>query len=277
MRFLLITVLLMPALCACDRIPGWTRAETGQSLLVAGSSTMLPLAENMVEAFLRDRRNVSAVCSGGGSSAGIVALRRGAIDVALLSRDVRGQEDAQGLRCLPYARNAVALVTHPSNPLSDLSVERMRAILVGDVDNWAAVGGKDGNIRVISRKAGSTTLQSINDLILHGDDITDAATLAASSGELLNLVAADPHAVGFVSYADWSHAPADMPTRIKMLTVNQVRMQRETILSGRYPLTRVLYFAMLEEQTPVARAFLDFALGPQGRKITAEMGLLPLR
>jgi len=277
MRHWLITLLLASALCACDRVPGWSSTETGQSLLIAGSSTMVPLAEKLLEAFLRDRRNITAVCDGGGSSAGIIALQRGAIDIALLSRDVSAQEDKQGLRCLPYARNGVGLAVHPSNPLSDLSVVQIRSILAGDVADWMAVGGKAGNIRVISRKSGSTTLQSVNDLILHGEDLTHDAVPAASATELMRMTADDPAAVGFVSYADLEHCPADLRSRIKILTVHQVPMQRETILSGRYPLTRVLHFAILEERTPAAQAFLDFVLSPQGRQITMEQGLLPVR
>ena len=91
------------------------------------------------------------------------------------------------------------------------------------------------------------------------------------------MVADDPQATGFVSYADLGLCPADLRNRIKILTVNQTPMQRETILSGRYPLTRVLHFASLEERTPAAQAFLDFALSPHGRKITMEHGLLPVR
>ena len=274
---LLMTLILVSALCACERIPGWNTPQAGQSLLVAGSSTMLPLAEKLAEAFSRDRGGFSVFCEGGGSSAGIVALRRGVIDVALLSRDVRDQEDAQNVRCLPYARNAVAFVVHPSNPVSDMSVEQIRAILVGDVADWTTVGGKAGDIRIISRKIGSTTLQSVNDLVLHGEDLADNAVQAASVAELLNRVAVDPQAVGFVSYADMEHCPPDLRGRIKIVTVNQAPMQRETILSGRYPLTRVLYFAFLEERTSVAQAFLDFVLGPHGRQITMEQGLLSVR
>lgn len=277
MRCILIAVFCIATLCACEHIPGWNHRETGQSLLVAGSSSMLPLAEKLVDAFVGNRRDVSAVCTGGGSTAGIVALRRGVIDIALLSRDVRGQEDAQGLRCLPYARNAVALVTHPANPLPNLSVEQIRSVLVGDVTDWVMVGGKAGNIRVVSRKIGSTTLQSVNDLILHGEDLAHSAAPAASATELLNMVAADPQAVGFVSFADMERCPVDLWSRIKLLTVNQVPMRRETVLSGRYPLTRVLHFAVLEKQTPAAQTFLDFALGPHGRQIIVEQGLLPVR
>ena len=276
MRHWLLALLLVPALCACDRIPGW-KTETGQSLLIAGSSTMVPLVEKLMEVFLQDRRNISVVCGGGGSSAGIIALQRGAIDIALLSRDVKTQEDTQGLHCLPYARNGVGLAVHPSNPLSDISVDRMRSVLIGDVTDWMPVCGKAGDIRVISRKSGSTTLQSVNDLILYGEDLAPDAVPAASATELMRMVAEDPQAVGFVSYADLERCPADLRSRIKMLTVNQVPMQRETILSGRYPLTRVLHFAILEERTPAAQAFLDFVLSPHGRQITTEQGLLSVR
>jgi len=105
-------------------------------MLIAGSSTMTPLAGKLTEAFLKENRDISVVLEAGGSTAGIVALRKRVIDVALMSRDVQGSEDAQGIICYPYARNAVAIVVHPSNSLSDISIDRIREIFVGDVREW---------------------------------------------------------------------------------------------------------------------------------------------
>jgi phosphate transport system substrate-binding protein len=271
-----IAVILVLALSGCEQIAAWNKTEKEQSLLMAGSSTMVHLAEKLTQAFTQGNQGISIVCEGGGSTAGIVALQRGVIDLALLSRDVHGREDAPGLRCLPYARNAVGLVAHPSNSLSDLSVEQIRHILLGDITDWAAVGGKTGPVRVISRNAGSTTLQIVNDLVVHGEDLAHDAVHAASARELLEKVAADPQAVGFVSYADLEHLANSSRNTVALLTVQGVPMQRETILSGRYPLTRVLYFAV-RDVTPAAQAFLNFALGPEGRKVTQEQGLLLVR
>jgi phosphate transport system substrate-binding protein len=187
------------------------------------------------------------------------------------------QEDAEGLGCYPYASNGVAMVVHFSNPLNDISIEQIRALLVGDNTSWAVLNGRMNTIRVISRKVGSTTLQSINDLILFGEDITSSAVEAASSTELLSIVAVDPHAVGFVSYADLANISEELRSRIRLLTVDQVSMCRETILSGRYPLTRILYFAVQNQRTPAANAFVDFLLSPRGRQIVVNHGMIPLR
>jgi len=237
---------------------------------------MVPLAEKLVAAFTKENRSVMAVCEGGGSTAGIVALRRGVIDVAIMSRDVRGSEDAPGIISYPYARNAVAIVVHPSNPLEDLSMETIRSVLVGDVADWARLHGAAGAIRVVSRQEGSTTLQSVNDLVLFGEDMTPDAQPEPTSVELMKKVAAEPNALGFVSYADLEHSPANERPTIKVLIVNKVPMQRETILSGRYPLTRVMHFVVQEKQTPTTHGFVAFIRSAEGRRITTEHGLIPV-
>jgi phosphate transport system substrate-binding protein len=272
-----VAVFLMFALCGCNSF--FERDEPGSegSLLVAGAFSMLPLAEKLTDAFSREKKGLSTVCEGGGSTAGIVALRRGVIDIALLSRDVAGHEDEQNVRCLPYARNGVGLVVHHSNALSDLLIEQIHDILTGGITDWEHLGGKSGSIHVISRDARSATLRGVNDLILHGEEMAHDAVWTSDIRELAEKVAADPKAVGIVSYSDMGLLPTSLRGTVKTLTVQGVPMQRETILSGRYPLTRVLYFAVRNTATPAAQAFLDFALGDHGKKVTRGEGLLLVR
>lgn len=271
-RFFLL--LLTMTLLGCEGIGGTQEAR--QSLLIAGSSTMLPLAEALGQAFAVRHGQVDVICEGGGSTAGIVALQRGGIDIALMSRDVRPREDGAYLRCLPYARNGIGLIVHAANPVQEISVAQARMLLTGEYDNWQQTGGQPGAVNVISRAKGSTTLQSVNDIILHGEDMTPNALTAGTAVSLVQSVGADPQAVGFVSYADIQELPAELLASVKLLSVEGVPMQRETILSGRYPLTRQLFFAV-RHTSPAAQAFLDFCLGPEGMKITREIGLLTVR
>jgi phosphate transport system substrate-binding protein len=271
-----VAVFLVFALCGCKPFSGRDDPESEGSLLVAGAFSMLPLAEELVDVFSRRQRGFFIICQGGGSTAGITALRRGVIDIALLSRDVTGQEDGRDVRCLPYARNGVGLIVHHSNALSDLSIEQIHDILTGVITDWERVGGQGGSIHVVSRDARSATLHGVNDLILHGVDMTYAVVPASDILELAETVAADPKAVGIVSYSDMGHLPTSLRGAVKTLTVQGVPMRRETILSGRYPLTRVLHFAV-RNATPAAQAFLDFAFGNSGKKVTRGQGLLLVR
>ena len=104
----------------------------------------------------------------------------------------------------------------------------------------------------------------------HGAVPVDSAAI------LVQNVGDDPQAVGFVSYADMQELPAELLASVKLLSVEGVPMQRETILSGRYPLTRQLFFAV-RHTSPATQAFLDFCLRPEGMKITRETGLLTVR
>jgi len=93
---------------------------------------------------------------------------------------------------------------------------------------------------------------------------------------LMKMVGSDPGAVGFISYADFEHAAAEQRALVKILTINGVHMQRGTILSGRYPLTRSMFFAVQEKQTPATSAFIAFFRSQRGRQITIEQDLVPV-
>jgi phosphate transport system substrate-binding protein len=239
-----------------------------ETLLIAGSSAMKLYMAPVVEAFAAKNPKASIVCEEGGAAAGVIALKREAIDVAMIGRDVTPEEDEDALRDFLVARDGVAIVVPKANPISSLTLKQLAEIASGAVTSWKAIGGADAPITVLDRPVTSELRKSFMDLVLEGEEPTHAATIAKGNEELMATLAANPHAIGYVSYHH-----ADSPG-IKTLTIGGVEMNRGTMLSGRYPLTRSFYLAVYMKPTPLADAFISFAVSKEGQSLLAGKGLL---
>lgn len=247
---------------------GLFEAERRVPLLIGGSSTMLQMTEALVAAFLRENRLIDPVVAGGGSLAGLLALKRGAIDMAAMSTDLTVEQDELFVRNYLVAKDCLGLVVHPSNPLSNLTIAQARAIFTGAIDDWGDVGGPDGRIVKYARPQRTTTQVAANTLIMDGNEMDADAAVLEEAADTIAAVAAEPRAIGYVAMQYFS-------PKVKVLAVNSIPIHRETILSGRYPFTRSFYYVLRGDSPEAARDFLLFAVGPKGQAVLGAMDVVP--
>lgn len=238
-----------------------------ETLLIAGSSSMKLYLEPVVEAFAAKHPKASVVCEGGGAAAGVLALKREAIDVALLGREVTAEEDDDHLRDFLVARDGVAIVVSKSSPIAGLTLKQLADIASGAVTSWKQVGGPDAAITFLDRPATSELRKSFMDLVLQGEEPMHGATIAKTYDEMAAAIATNVHALGYVSY---HHAGAEL----KALPINGVEMSRATMLSGRYPLTRSFYLAVYLQPSTLAESFVSFTMSKEGQSLLVDKGLL---
>ena len=126
-------------------------------LQIAGSTTVLPVAEECARVFMENHPGSLSVVSGGGSSHGVKAVADGTVDIGTASRDLKSTEkDAHpDLVAHGVAKDGVAVTVHPSNPVTDLTMEQLQGIYTGTITNWKDVGGTDSEIMVVTREEGS--------------------------------------------------------------------------------------------------------------------------
>lgn len=241
-----------------------------QSLLVAGSSTMFALNQALAEEFSKRHASIDIVVEKGGSLPGLIALKRGAIDVAAMTRDLTVAEDDSRIRNFLIAKNNIAIVVNKRSPIVSLSREQVRALFAGDAVNWKQVGGPDAPVTVISRTQGSVSRQFVEDVVLDGGDITLNAKEMPNARQLAERVAADPFAIGYVAVKD-----SEDLAELSYLAVDGVTASRATILSGRYPYTNALYLVLQGDKQGPAADFVAFARSPQGQKIVEQQHLVP--
>lgn len=258
-------------------------AETaGRTLRIAGSDTMRILAERWGEAFSETSPGVEVSVEGGGSGRGIAALLNGATDLANASRPMREREkvlliqgQSKTAREVPVALDALAVFVHPDNPVRALSIAQLRGIYTGEITRWDEVGGTDRAIEVYNRDEASGTYAYFQDHVLEGASYTESARVIAETATIIEAVEGDPGGIGYggIAYVEKG---------VNALAVSAadggepVPPTPEAAVSGRYPLSRILYVYGAGPPGDLVGAYLDFVRSEAGERIVEEVGYYPL-
>ena len=165
------------------------------NLVIKGSTTVLPIAQKAVEAYMKANPDVSISLSGGGSSNGIKAIIDGSTDIANASRFIKDKEVKmavdKGVYPVPYAiaYDSIIPVVHPSNPMTNITLDQLKAIYMGEITNFKELGGPDLKIVVCSRDTSSGTYETWEGKVLKGERVTQKAQVMASNGGIVQAVA----------------------------------------------------------------------------------------
>jgi phosphate transport system substrate-binding protein len=246
------------------------------AVTVKGSDTMVILAQRWAEAYMQQNPAKKVQVTGGGSGTGIAALINGTTDIATASRPMK-KDEQEKLRArfndLPtetaVAKDGVAFYVHEANPVKSLTVEQLRNIYLGDVENWKDVGGPDAKIVVYSRENSSGTYVFVKDEVLKGGDYTPRAQTLPGTAAVVNAVSKEKHGIG---YGGGAYAKG-----VRELLVEGVEPKLENIRSGKYPLARDLYMYTRAKPSGEPKEFMDFCLSPAGQEIVTKVGYFPLK
>lgn len=255
---------------------GVANAHAAETLNINGSTTVLPIMQKMVEAFMKKNPAVSITVSGGGSGNGIKALLDGGTDIAMSSREMKDSETKLAgekkldPKPLAIAIDAVIPIVHPANPVKGLTKAELRAIYSGAVKNWKEVGGEDKSIVVVSRDSSSGTFEAWNELIMGQEKVTPRALLSASSGAVLQTVSKNKYAIGYDSYGYLNKT-------VKAVSVDGVLGKPETAANGTYPVSRKLWIITAGEPKGTAAQFIAFIMSPEGQKIVTDSGAVAVK
>jgi phosphate transport system substrate-binding protein len=165
------------------------------------------------------------------------------------------------------ARDGVAVIVNPANPVSDLSMIQIGHVFGGEAKTWKEVGGGEGDIVVIDRDKKSNLRKSLEDLVLGGEEFAATARTVGSAAEMLDAVRSTATAIGYLPLHK-------MATGVRALRVDGVEMSRLTMVSGRYPLARSFFLAVHMKVSPLTERFIEFALSPQGQALFVSGGLI---
>lgn len=246
-----------------------------QKLTIQGSTTVLPIAQAAAEAYMDNDPDADITVRGGGSGTGIAALIDGATDIADASRPMKDKEIKQarekGVNPVEHivARDGIAVIVHPDNQLTDISIDDIKKIYTGEYSNWNKVGKGKGSIVVVSRDAASGTFETFNTLALDDAKLTDGALMLASNLEVARVVAQTPGAIGYVGLGYLSDD-------IKALKVEMITPTEETVRDMTYPLARPLFMYTNGKPVGMTKDFIDYIMSPEGQEIVREAGFVPV-
>ncbi|HQL01202.1 MAG TPA: phosphate ABC transporter substrate-binding protein [Smithellaceae bacterium] len=245
------------------------------SIVIKGSTTVLPVAQGTLEAFMKAHPGVQMSLSGGGSGEGIKALIDKTTDIATSSRDIKPSEielaKSRGVNPVEHvvAFDAIIPVVHPSNKVSNLTTDQLSQIYQGKITNWKEVGGEDLKIVVISRDSSSGTFESWDHFVMKKAKVTPRAQMLASNGALVTAVAKNRFAIAYLGIGYLNKS-------VKPLQVNGVTASVQTAMSKEYPLSRELYMYTNGEPTGDVAKYLAFVKSAQGQAVVAKEGFVPL-
>jgi phosphate transport system substrate-binding protein len=237
-------------------------------LCIAGSTSVQPFAEKLAEIYMHRHPGSRIDVQGGGSSAGIYAATHGAADLGASSRELLGPE--KKLLEIPIAFDGIAVIVHPTNPLTNITLDQIRQIFSGAVKNWGALGLPPHAIDLITREEGSGTREAFEHLVMGKQEITPAALVQDSNGSVREIVAGDPYSLGYISAGLVNH-------RVKALAIAGIRPTRENIKNHSYKLVRRFLLVARVQPSGSCKAFVDFVLSPTGQKILENEGLVGVK
>ena len=250
-------------------------AAAADSIVIKGSTTVLPIAQAVLEAYMKDNKGVQISLSGGGSGEGIKALIDQSTDIADSSREIKKEEielaESKGVKPVAHviAYDAIMPVVNPKNNVQGLSIDQLSQIYQGKITNWKEVGGADLKIVVISRDSSSGTFDSWDNFVMKKARVAPTAQMLASNGAIVTAVSKNKYAIGYLGMGYVNKS-------VKGLKVNGVMASAQTALSKQYPMSRELYMYTNGEPKGEVAKFIAFIKSPKGQEIVKKEGFVPL-
>jgi phosphate transport system substrate-binding protein len=244
---------------------GCQRSKAG--ITVAGSTSVEPFAELLAEEYMALHPESHIYVQGGGSTAGIEAAITGAANIGMSSRNLINAE--KKLYSVTVAKDAIAIIVNPKNPVQDLTLEQIWQVFSGKIRNWKDLGGPFHPIVLVTREEGSGTRESFQKFVMGKEDISLEALVQDSNGAVRQVVASNHHAIGYISLGL-------VNDQVKALKISGVEPNLTDIDNGKYTLVRPFLFVFKEEPTGEAKSFLEFVLSPLAQKLLLKEGLVPV-
>ena len=260
--------ILLASIMAVSALTGCSGSKSG-TVSTDGSTSMEKVIGALGESFENDNSGVTFTYNPTGSGSGIKAVLEGRCDIGLSSRNLKDEEKADGLTETVLAYDGIAMIVHPENPVSDLTLEQIAAIYTGEITNWNEVGGNDGEIVLIGREAGSGTRDGFES-ITGTEDACKYRQELTSTGDVITTVAGNPNAIGYASMASVNNS-------VKAISVGGVAPSEATIKDGSYAVQRpfVLVTKTDAELSETAKKFFDYITSADANEIITSAGVVP--
>ena len=279
MAFALTAVMALALLAGCGNQTnndnannGGDSADNGGAAAVSGtvstdgSTSMEKVIGALSESYMAANKDVTVNYNPTGSGAGITAVQEGTCDIGLSSRALKDEEKAAGLQETVLAYDGIAIIVHPDNPVSDLTLEQIAQLYTGEITNWKDVGGNDAQVVLIGREAASGTRDGFESITGTKDKCQYRQELT-STGDVITTVSQNPDAIGYASLAS-------IKDSVKALNVDGVTPSEASVKDGSYKVQRPFVLVTVEGKalSSAAQSFFDYATSADAADTIAKAG-----
>lgn len=246
-----LPLLLLPALAA-----GAERA-----LRFAGCSvSTYAYMEEMAQAYAR-RHGTPVDVKGGGVPLGIAAAVAGNVDLGGSCRHLLPTEKKKGAVTTAVGYDALVFIVHPSNPVSSLTLDQVRALFSGRAARWSAVGGEDKPVVLVGREMPDAGVAVMFRAMVMKDERQKKSPLTLrNTSEIEREIETNPYGLAVSGISARGR-------KVKILKINGVFPDREHVRDGSYPLVRPLYLVTKGPPRGAAAHFISFVLGAEGQAV----------
>ncbi len=296
---LLCALGIMLVLAACEQAAVTPPKPT--TITIAGATAMQPVLYDLTAEFSRQHPNVLFNWLGSSSVAGAERLGAGQVDLAASTlipattitatavTSASGSSPAPVFRTksptfvyIPIGVDGLAIIVDPANKIENLTLVQLRDLFSGRILDWSTLGGEPGEVQLVSREDGSGSRYLFESRVMASEAVALTAVVMPSSADVVDYVAQNPGAIGYVSRAYVIDALAAQsadasatPSAANQARQKQVRVVRlenqlpsiENVKNQRYFLTQPLYLVSNSQPRGWPRSFIDFVLSPAGQTL----------
>ena len=260
-------------------------------------NTMAPVMSQLVDAFMRDYRESTINTTVAPEGELMKLLLIDSLRMVLIGRLPTPSEVAtikkDKIRATStlIARDAVAVILHPDNPMDSLTMEQLQKLMGGEAKTWRDIGGdNDQEVSLIFDDPQSSTIRLLRDRLMQpGQSLPANSYLATGQDSVIDYVHAARNAIGFVGYC-WVSDRDDPKVQARLDKVKLARLAaadtsdipgyfvrpyQNEITLGRYPLSRPVYAVSREHFVGLGTGFVVYAAGELGQRILLKAGLMP--
>jgi phosphate transport system substrate-binding protein len=260
----------------------------GSTIKIDGSSTVFPISEAMAEEFMAQNRGTQVTVGVSGTGGGFKKFCAGELDITGASRPIKGSEadecKAKGIEYVQVevARDALTVVVHRSNPLTNITSEQLKKIwepaAEGKITKWNQVDSSWPNAAMALFGPGtdSGTFDYFTAAIVgeEGASRTDY-TASEDDNTLVTGISGNVNALGYFGMAYY----LENEETLKALSVDGIAPTPANVENGTYkPLSRPIFIYVKKSSltgNPQVRSFVEFVLN-NAPDIVPEVGYVPL-
>lgn len=200
------------------------------------------------------------------------------------------EENGVELELVPIAYDAMIFFTNMDNPIKGLTKKQISDIYVNNnYSNWKDLGGETANLYPYCRNNDSGSHAQMERYFLNGNEINEKIRMENTSDAMANILTDvmgsqtdNPrgYGLGYSIYYYFQNMDLiyDTNTYLKLLEINGVYPDDETIASGEYPLSNNTYAVMRkdEPEDSPARKMAEFMLTEKGQLCVEQAGFGPI-
>lgn len=282
-----------------DKRGGRTDTETSGEVTIVADESLKPVIQELIDQFEFKWPKAKINLKDTTENRGFEMIRDMETCLFFTTRPLKESEEAylktkkQIPSVFPIGYDGLALIVHPQNPDTCISVKNIKQILQGEVTQWNEIykGSKLGKFDVVFDNKESATLHYVVDSILDGKPIDNPnITASNTSAEVIEYVHNTPNAIGIIG-SNWLNDKGDSTN---LTFINKIRVMKVSVLDkatasnswkpyqvylldGRYPFARTVYAICVDPQRKLPWSFANYTTSPTGQLIVKRSGLLPYR